>query len=62
MTLTKRNGYVSDAEAAGKMAVEILSKRCPKTWLHLGDSEPEFIGWLCRWAFHWAIKAEQFTC
>lgn len=61
MSLPKRNGYTSDAEACGRQTFEILYCRKPKVWAHLGDGELAYIKWLATWAFHWANLAKNIA-
>ena len=55
-----RTGYRSDAEGCGRIAVEIILQRKPKTWRGVFASledEARYVAWVARWAFHWAAKA-----
>ena len=51
------DGYRQDAEAFGRLVVEIVTRRKPKIWravLTTPDEEARYVYWAARWAAHWA--------
>lgn len=59
--LTDRDGFVSDAEACAKVAIEIITRRRPKIWRDVfksADEEADYVRWVATWAFHWAAKVK----
>ena len=60
ITPTHSNTFIKDAEACGKVAVEVITLRRPKVWRGVFqdiDEEAKYVGFLAQWAFHWAELA-----